>query len=64
MDYTICDYSLWAHILGWRQLWVFGGMGRNYTIKILGDEPVDENVMLLIIIGGMIFITVFIGEKS
>jgi len=39
-------------------------MGRNYTIKILGDEPVDENVMLLIIIGGMIFITVFIGEKS
>jgi len=37
-------------------------MGKNYTIRILGKEPVDEDVMLILIIAGMIFLLFFIGK--
>lgn len=37
-------------------------MGKPYMIRILGNEPVDEDVVILIIIAGMVFLLLFIGE--
>lgn len=41
---------------------VFPDMVKNYTIKILGSDPVDENVMPVLIVAGMVFLLCFISK--